>query len=378
MTFISTGIGLSGTGAERHSGVVAIPVSKPWALALFRLTFLVGAMGWLALRLGAAEAWWSPAVEAALRLAGTNRVELQRAVERVPPAQRPGLAFLLEHMPDADRSQLSADFLLENTELAYAALASAPWREQLTPELFLNDVLPYVCVNEAREAWRSKVRAISLPLVADCRTPTEAARRLNEKLFPLVKVKYSTQRRRADQGPLETMDSGIATCTGLSILLIDACRSVGVPARLVGTPLWANLRGNHTWLEIWDGDWHFLGAAEPDPAGLDHGWFVHDASEARRDEPKHAIYASSFRRTGLAFPMVWAKDVDWVPAVNVTDRYVPKANLTMATAGPGNGKGRLLVKVLDRPAGRRVSASVRVVDSMGWPAPMFDALARCH
>jgi len=48
-------------------------------------------------------------------------------------------------------------------------------------------------------------------------TPAEAAQRLNEKLFPLVNVRYSTQREKAIQSPLESMKSGMATCSGLSI-----------------------------------------------------------------------------------------------------------------------------------------------------------------
>ena len=132
--------------------------------------------------------------------------------------------------------------------------------------------------------------------------PAKPPQRLNEKLFKLVNVKYSTGRRKADQSPSESMETGLASCTGLSILLIDACRSVGVPARLVGTPMWMNMRGNHTWLEVWDDGWHFTGAAEPDPKGLDHTWFQHDASEAQKDSAQHAIYASSFKKTDLAFP----------------------------------------------------------------------------
>ncbi len=304
----------------------------------------------------AADAWWGKSVESALAAGGTNRAELERALVGVPVPQRPSMAFLVENMPDADRTRLSADFLLRNTALAHEALGKAPWKDRISDELFRNDILPYAAVNEDREDWRAHLRTLSLPLVEGCRTPGEAARRLNEKLFPLVKVRYSTKRRKPDQGPLETMSSGIATCTGLSILLIDACRAVGVPARLVGTPMWANLRGNHTWVEVWDGDWHFAGAAEPDGAGLDRGWFVHDASEAKRDEPKHAIYASSFRRTGLPFPMVWAREIDWVPAVNVTDRYAPPAKVA-------SGPGRLLVKVMDKKAKHRVIANVRVIDA---------------
>jgi hypothetical protein len=192
--------------------------------------------------------------------------------------------------------------------------------------------------------------------LADCKTPGEAAHRLNQKLFPLLKVKYSTGRKRPDQCPTETMASGVATCTGLSILLVDACRSVGVPARVVGTPMWSNMRGNHTWVEVWDETWHFTGAAEPDEKGLDHGWFVHDASEARSDVPQHAIYATSFKRTDVAFPLVWAPEIQSVPAVNVTEHYAAKPRFTFAD-GP-----RLLVKLLDAPGGKRVVADLSVTD----------------
>ena len=152
------------------------------------------------------------------------------------------------------------------------------------------------------------------------------------------------------------MKSGLATCTGLSILLVNACRAVGVPARVVGTRMWTNMRGNHTWVEIWDGDWHFLGAAEPDPKGLDRGWFVSDASKAKAEVTEHAIHASSFRKTGLAFPLMWDANIKWVPAVNITNRYA--ANTASQT-----GKVRVLLRVLDRVGGKRISAQVTVTDS---------------
>jgi predicted esterase len=288
---------------------------------------------------------------------GTNGLALAKAAQALSPAQQAGLQFLLENMPEHDRRDLPPSLLIENVSLAYEAFAQAPWREQIPEAIFLNDILPYACVNEKRDAWRKELRAVCAPLVADCRTPAEAAQRLNQKLFKLVKVRYSTERQKADQSPLESMESGLATCTGLSILLVDACRSVGVPARLVATPMWTNLRGNHTWVEIWDGQWHFTGAAEPDPKGLNRGWFRHDASQARRDEPRHAIYASSFKKTGLAFPLVWARRVNWVSAVNVTDHYTAKAKPA------DTGRTRLLVKVLDRPGGRRVATQVTITES---------------
>jgi predicted esterase len=301
--------------------------------------------------------WWSGEIEAALSQSDTNRAELEKALETVSENQRDDLQFLLTNMPESDLQTLSAAFLLENIKLAEESFADAPWHDRVPKDIFLNDILPYASVNEQREDWREKLREKCLPLIADCKTPAEAVQRLNEKLFPLVHVKYSTERKKADQSPSETMDTGLASCTGLSILLIDACRAVGVPARLAGTPMWVNMRGNHTWIEVWDGDWHFTGAAEPDPKGqLDHTWFQHDASQALWNVPEHAIYATSFRKTGLSFPLDWAPELHTVSAVNVTERYTPN------TVEMPADKARLQIEILDHLAGNRVPAQVTVAN----------------
>jgi predicted esterase/transglutaminase-like putative cysteine protease len=269
---------------------------------------------------------WPAEVERALGRAGTNRDELVKALADVPPEQHKGMAFLIANMSDRDLKSLSAAFLLDNVALAYKARRELPWGRQIPEDIFLNDVLPYANVDEARDPWRKDLYELCLPLLKDCQTPAEAAHRLNGAIFPKLHVRYSTERKQPHQSPKETIASGKATCTGLSILLSDACRSVAVPARLAGTPLWANHRGNHTWVEIWDGAWHFAGAAEPDPKGLDHAWFEHDAAEAKKDSRLEAIYAASFRRTDVTFPLVWARDSNEVYAENVTDRYTrPRA-----------------------------------------------------
>jgi hypothetical protein len=309
------------------------------------------------------------ALDKALADAGTNRTQLQLALDQVSASRRDGLVFLIENMPQRDLQTLSGDFLLENVNLSFDAWETAPWHGQVSRELFFNEVLPYACMTERREDWRKKLHEQCATIVAGCKTPGEAAHLLNQKIFPLFKVKYSTGRRRPDQSPSETIASGIATCTGLSILLVDACRSVGVPARVTGTPMWSNMRGNHTWVEIWDGGWHYAGAAEADSEGLDHGWFTHDASEAKKESAEHSIYSTSFRKTGLAFPMVWSPGTKWVSAVNVTDRYTPSVVPT------DSGLVRLLVKVLDAPAGKRVVADVTVAET-GNPAGALKAKSR--
>ncbi|MFO0968831.1 MAG: transglutaminase-like domain-containing protein [Gemmataceae bacterium] len=265
--------------------------------------------------------WWKGDVEEALAQSKDNRKELEKALREAPKEQRPGIAFLIANMPAGDLTTLKAAFLLENTRLAYEARSKMPWGKSVREELFLNDVLPYANVTEKREPWRREMMERCLPLVKDCKNIAEAAQAINAGLFSKLKVRYSTARKRPDQSPSETISSGIASCTGLSILLVDGCRSVSIPARLAGTPKWAAKDGNHTWVEIWDGGWHFTGACEHDPKGLDRAWFTGDAARAKKDSVQSAIYAASFKRTGTPFPLVWAPGYRDSFAENVTDRY---------------------------------------------------------
>jgi hypothetical protein len=270
--------------------------------------------------------WWSDDVEQALKRAGKCRAELEKALDAVPAPQRTAMAFLIANMPDRDLRSLSADFLLENVALAFKVRAEVPWGRAIPEGVFFNDVLPYANLDETREPWRKSMMELCLPLVKDCKTQTEAAQKLNATIFTKLKVRYSTQRKKANQSPKESIDQGLASCSGLSVLLSDACRSVCVPARLAGTLTWTNNSGNHTWVEIWDGRWYFTGAAEYDAKGLDRAWFVSNASKAKKDEPDYAIYAASFRRTKVHFPLIWDRDSREISAENVTDRYTAKAS----------------------------------------------------
>ena len=168
--------------------------------------------------------------------------------------------------------------------------------------MFFNNVLPYANVDEKRDPWRQEFSDLCRPLVKDCKTPTAVAMKLNAELYKKLSLRYAPQRKAPNLSPSESILQGTASCTGLSIVLSDACRAVGVPTRLVGTPNWSDKRGNHTWIEVWDKGWHFTGACEPDPAGLDRGWFVGDAAKAQKDNPEHAIYAASFRKGRPTLP----------------------------------------------------------------------------
>tara|TARA_B100001250_G_scaffold196286_1_gene168624 strand:- start:188 stop:1291 length:1104 start_codon:yes stop_codon:yes gene_type:complete len=284
-------------------------------------------------------------------LAGENRVELEKAVDKVPFDQSRGMHWLIKHMPDDDLKTLSAEFLLENCSLAYEALENIPWISKVPENIFFDAILPYASLNERRDNWRGDFGRNFFPLVKSAGSAYEAAAQLNQNIYKKLGVIYSTKRPKADQSPYESIDAGLASCTGLSILLIDACRSVGIPARFVGTPMWYNNSGNHSWVEIWDEGWHYTGAAEPTGNKLNQVWFSELASKAKKGDMKYGIFASTWNYSRNYFPMDWLPEVKTYRSIDVTEKY--SIYLTESLLVP------IRIKAVD-PFGLRKSVNVTI------------------
>lgn len=259
-------------------------------------------------------------IDRTIATAGDNAKELKKALKEVPRNEREAVAFLISYMPERDAKSLSADFLLENVEYAYKARAEFPWAKEVPDSVFLNDVVAYANLNENRESWRKDFYERFKKYVAPCKTMREAIDSVNKNVRDELLVDYNTKREKPDQAPYESMRQHMASCSGLSILLTDAFRAVGIPSRVAGTPAWHDDRGNHNWNEVWiDGQWRFT---EYYPSeDLDQSWFLTDAGKAIKEDVRKAIYAASFKPTGCYFPLVWDEDIRYVHAENVTDRY---------------------------------------------------------
>lgn len=189
------------------------------------------------------------------------------------------------------------------------------WGE-IPEEIFLNAILPPVSLRERWVDWRPTLQPLAEALVKEAKTPLEGAMLINRHLWKQIDVVYSTQRDFPNQDPLHSIRIHKASCSGLSILLIDACRSVGIPARLVGC-LWRKKPGNHSWVEIYsEGQWYPLGAFEDcPPTDL---WFANDAAQADPNDEAYAIYA-----TRLVLAPSQLRFYGWgVPAENVTVHYL--------------------------------------------------------
>lgn len=281
---------------------------------------------------------------------------IERAEAEHGQAGRRAAEFLLAHRPERDVS-LDAELLWSNLDLAMKARAEFVWGRQVPEELFLNDVLPYAVLDETRENWRPMFYEQCRAIVKDCATATEAIGALNREYFNLINVHYNTGRKSPNQSPSESIAQGRATCTGLSIILVYACRSVGIPARAAGVASWHDKRGNHTWVEAWDGQWYFTGADEYDANGLNRAWFAGDAGKAVPGDPVYAVWATSWQETGHHFPLVWDEASRMVHGVDVTARY--------RADEPESGAGKAVRHLRTWVGGERVTARVRVIDARG-------------
>ena len=264
-------------------------------------------------------------------IAASERGEaLQILLAETPETQKRDMAFLLKNMPDSDREGMDLELLKENVEYANIARTKYSWAKAVPEDVYLHEVLPYHVVDEVRDAWRKELYEMFAPAVDSCATMYEALCAVNANIPRLTGVDYNTKREKTNQSPRESMRQGMASCTGLAILLVDAYRAVGIPARFAGTASWHDNRGNHSWTEVWlDGEWRVTEYYFP--SKLDHLWFMADASKADANNRTYAIYATRFGKADDWFPMVWAdgdvegRSVDELPQIvgaeNVTERY---------------------------------------------------------
>ena len=255
--------------------------------------------------------------------------ELRELLSTTPADELRDMAFLIANMPASDRDGMDLELLKENVSYAHKAHKQYSWAEALPESVYLHDVLPYHVVDEVRDSWRKELYEMFAPAVDTCATMYDAVCAVNRNIPRLTGVDYNTKREKTNQSPRESMRQGMASCTGLAILLVDAYRAVGIPARFAGTASWHDNRGNHSWTEVWlDGKWRVTEYYFP--SKLDHLWFMPDASKANKDDRTYAIYATRFGQADDWFPMVWADesedaDIESLPrtvgAENVTERY---------------------------------------------------------
>lgn len=188
--------------------------------------------------------------------------------------QQDALDFLYAYMPLPDKVDYDSAFYQRNIETTFQARAEMPWGKSVPLREFKHFVLPVRVNNENMDESRmvfyaelkDRVKGLSMK---------EAILEVNHWCHE--KVTYTPSDERTSS-PLASIRTAYGRCGEESTFTVAALRSVGIPARQVYTPRWAHTDDNHAWVEAWaDGEWHFLGACEPEPV-LNLGWFNAPAS----------------------------------------------------------------------------------------------------
>lgn len=201
--------------------------------------------------------------------------------------------FLNQYKPSHDRN-LSQDYIRRNAQLALSAYNSQGWPKPPW-EIFLNDVAPYAALSERRTDWRDVFFTTLQREIAGKTTIGDAISVVNNATWrvftekPIVFIAAPANEIN-NYDPFETISgkntNGTAgsSCTGLAVFLTYAMRSVGIPARVAGTPHWnkgakvcpngdADAEcGDHNWIEVYNNDqWIFL--SPPSATKPNTGWF---------------------------------------------------------------------------------------------------------
>ena len=184
------------------------------------------------------------------------------------------LQFLYQYMPLGDSVDYTEDYYRECVHYAFLAKAEMPWGASIPEREFKHFVVPVRVNNENLDRFRATYYEELKGRVKDL-SLYDAVLEVNHWCHEHVNYKGSDSRTSA---PMATIKTSWGRCGEESTLLVTALRTVGIPARQVYTPRWAHCDDNHAWVEAWvDGQWHFLGACEPEPV-LDLGWFNEPAS----------------------------------------------------------------------------------------------------
>ena len=268
-------------------------------------------------------------LRAVIAIAEVNGGELVRALEEVPAGQRRSMVHLVSNLPPRDARELPASFLLEQVALAHESFAGSPWRAGVPEAVFLDAVLPHAHIDERRDDWRGEFTDRFRELAWSAASQEDAVRLLNREVFKSYGIEFDSNKRLTnEQSPFQTIIQRCASCTGMSIMLANACRAAGIPARLAGIPEWPT-GDNHTWVEVFDptdGRWHWVEAFGQ--GRYDQGWWVEKVRGIAREDhedPRFRIWAAGWTRSDDSrdrMPLWWltAED-DPIPGVDRTAVY---------------------------------------------------------
>ncbi|KAL7576271.1 hypothetical protein ACA910_018097 [Epithemia clementina (nom. ined.)] len=278
-----------------------------------------------------------------------------------------------ENLPDG----LDQGMIGETIAYALQAKIEFDYSDRIPEEVFREYVLNYANTNEARSNWRpllwKKLRSLiqqqqqqqqqQQPPNNYKNDIADVVQTVNANLWSILApadqnvIYFKSQSTPLIFDPMSILAFGYASCTGTSILLVNALRTLGVPARLVGTAAWNQQRskGNHNWVEVWvndddnydddddgrihdtttNGRWYFVEpslSTDPNTAAtvVDdltrdpcQRWFCHRSQFTGHESNTTLVYAARLEPAAHStfYPLAWEWTNQAVPGEDVSHYY---------------------------------------------------------
>ena len=154
-----------------------------------------------------------------------------------------------------DYNSISAEYLINNIDLAFDAWDKNLWAKHLSFDQFCEYVLPYRSSNEPLEDWRSYfIKELSWvkDSMQDPSDPVEAVKWVNNYIKSWFRFDPRYYEHPTDQGLKEIMQNKKGRCEDMTNIAIYAMRALAIPVMSDFTPYWANTGNNHAWNAVID------------------------------------------------------------------------------------------------------------------------------
>ncbi|GHT77085.1 hypothetical protein AGMMS50262_17200 [Bacteroidia bacterium] len=151
-----------------------------------------------------------------------------------------------------DVKYITADYLINNIEMAFKVWREQPWGKYITFNTFCEEILPYRVNNEPLENWREKVLAsfadINRLFQKQSNITAVAACAEVNRLLPTFRIDKDFSQMNYSM----LMATTRGTCDEISTLAVFVMRALGVPVTIDFTPKWYNYNHGHTWNTVSD------------------------------------------------------------------------------------------------------------------------------
>jgi hypothetical protein len=166
-----------------------------------------------------------------------------------------------------DLKHITAEYLINNIELAFKVWREQPWGKYISFDTFCEEILPYRADHEPLENWREKVLASFADVNRSFQeqpgiTAVEACAKIND-LLPRFKVDKDFHSMNYSM----LMATARGPCDEQANLAVFVMRALGIPVAKDFTPKWPNRNVGHEWNAVPDSsDRHFsFMSAETNP-----------------------------------------------------------------------------------------------------------------